>query len=118
MSDVWTADEFLALEEPGAPVPFRAGGKRGFCRLLSAGERDAWEASLNDDGKVNPKDLRAKYLVLCLCDESGRPLFRDEHIEALTKKLAKLIDPIFDACMKINGVSKKDVDELGNAGAA
>jgi hypothetical protein len=79
---------------------------------MTAGERDAFEASIYDadEGKVklNRIDFRAKLLSKVIIDEKGERLFTDKEIVSLSGKSAKAIQRLFDVAQEINGISKEE----------
>jgi len=83
-------------------------------RGLTAAERDVFEASVIDrrSGRVNPKDIRARLVVMCLVDEKGERIFSDSHVPDLAKKSAAALDPIFAAAQRLSGMTKADIEEL------
>lgn len=90
-------------------------------RVLTAAERDQFEASVLSDGVSGPArvgNIRARLAALTLCDEAGAPLFTPDDLEALGAKSAAAMDRIFDVASRLNAFSKKDVDELGKGSAA
>ncbi|ROO51466.1 hypothetical protein EDC02_6344 [Micromonospora sp. Llam0] len=96
------------------PVPEWGGTVR--IRSISGAERDSFEQSLlqqrGRDRKVNMRNARAKLIVLCAVDDAGRKMFTEDDISALSRKNAKPLDRIYDACQRIAGLSDDDVDEL------
>ncbi|MDG4768765.1 MULTISPECIES: hypothetical protein [Micromonosporaceae] len=96
------------------PVPEWGGTVR--IRSISGAERDSFEQSLlqqrGRDRKVNMRNARAKLIVLCAVDGTGRKMFTEDDIAALSRKNAKPLDRIYDACQRIAGLSDDDVDEL------
>jgi hypothetical protein len=93
----------------------------GMVRLgsMTAAERDAFEAQFVDfkgKGKAKGdalKNFRARYVARCIVDEEGEPLFSAADMKALGDKSAAVISRLFDEASKLNGMSDKDVEELG-----
>ncbi|WP_337219400.1 hypothetical protein [Vibrio parahaemolyticus] len=83
-----------------------------FVRVMGGSERDAFEAIHIQSPH---KDFRARLTVQTACDENGVRLFTDADIDALGKKSAAAIDKVFAVSCRINGLTKQDVEELGNA---
>ena len=84
-----------------------------YIRMLTASERDKFEASCVGTGKKqNLSNIRARLVVLCACDESGERLFTDGDAEALGRKSAAAVDKVFGACSKLNGFSSQDIEDL------
>ena len=82
-------------------------------RVLSGHERDRFELKLTDGisgkGRAN---VRAFLAVMCLCDESGKRLFKDSDTDALGEKSAIALDRILDVAKKFNALDEKDVAAL------
>ncbi len=78
-------------------------------RTLTAGERDRFEGQQNKDPFG---DVRARLAVLCLCDGEGARLFTDADIPAVSAKCSKALDRIFTVCVRLNGISRQDLEEL------
>lgn len=85
-------------------------------RSITGRQRDEYETSLieqrGNDRKMNLRNARAKLIVLCAVDEGGSPLFTPDDLNALSRKNAKPIDRLFDACRRLTGLSDDDVKEL------
>jgi hypothetical protein len=50
--------------------------------------------------------------VSCLCSKDGKPLFTRDQIDKLCGKSVKVLSRLFDAAMKHNAVTEKDVEDL------
>jgi hypothetical protein len=84
-----------------------------FVREITASERDAFEASsLDKKGGAKMVNIRARLAVLTLSDSEGKRLFGDADVAALGELPASAMDRIFEASMRVNRLSKSDVDEL------
>ena len=85
-------------------------------RTMSAAERDAFEASnIVRRGKqrdTNFANIRARFVALCACDERGERIFSDADAGMLGNKSAAVLDRLFDAAQKANGVTEDDVKEM------
>jgi hypothetical protein len=83
-------------------------------RTMTGSERDAWEQALFDEkGKIKKaKDIRASFLVLCLIDENGQRIFKDTERDTLGAKSSLVLDRLFTVAQRLNGLGKKDVEEL------
>lgn len=83
---------------------------------ITAGQRDSYEQSMIEergkDRKMNLRNARAKLIVLCAVDEKGQSLFAADDVNRLSRKNAKPVDRLFDACKTIAGLSDEDVDKL------
>src|SRR5690606_40748699 len=69
-------------------------------RGLTAAERDQFEQSIVEtrgkDTRVNLRNIRAKLVALCVVDEEGKRLFKDEDAELLGRKSAVALNRIFE----------------------
>ena len=88
---------------------------------LTGVERDDWEASRIDHkakvkaGQSRPQNLvnyRASLVARTIVDESGKLLFSDKDIVALGKKSAAALVKVFDAALKLSGLTDDDAEEL------
>ena len=88
-------------------------------RVLSGRERDTLEADFTSKKGAGLANFRARFAVLCICDESGNRLFTDKDVSELEKKNANTLTLVLEAGMRLNGLTQGDVDELaGNLDAA
>lgn len=108
------ADDILGCNDQGiekVPVPEWSG--EVFIRTLTGAERDSWELyasnQLDRKGNIN---IRAKLAVLSICDESGKRLFEDKHLDQLSKKNAKALDRVYSASLKLNKLTDEDIEAL------
>jgi len=84
-----------------------------FVRNLSAKERDRWEAEIvKDPKKRDLANLRAKFVALCVCDESGELTFASQDAGWLGDESAGVIDRLWEEGRKISGISDEDDEEL------
>ena len=103
------------------PVDVPEWGGTVWIRTMTASERDAFEQEFVDlrQGKTRSgtvANVRAKFAARVLCDQHGVRLFEDKDITELGRKSASALDRVFDAGMKLNGFSQRDVQELaGNS---
>lgn len=114
---ILTRDAILAAEDrtyEEVPCPEWGGTVR--IRSITGAQRDSYEQSLiqqrGNSRQMNLRNARAKLIVLCAVDETARPLFTEDDIRALSRKNAKPLDRLFDACRKLAGLSEDDVDKL------
>jgi hypothetical protein len=87
-----------------------------YVRCMTGTERDAFESEAyqikGKDVTVNRENFRARLLVRVLVDGKNDRLFSDKDIAALGGKAARPLDRLFSVAMRINGLSKDDVEEL------
>lgn len=82
-----------------------------FVRTMSGTERDAFEL----DQLANPKiHIRARLVAYTACDETGQLLFSPEDMEQLGRKNSKPLDRLFFESVRLNKISKEDIEELKN----
>ncbi len=102
----------LAVPEWGCEV---------YLRVMTGGERDAFEMATAADPKSGRRSLvnvRARFAALVLADEAGKRLFTDADIPALTQKSAAALDRILEAGMKHNAMRDEDVEAVeGKSGS-
>ena len=81
---------------------------------MSAGARDAFDASLTDsEGNQETTNFRAKLVAATVVDEDGERVFGSEDIDALAGHGARAIDRVFDVAARLNGFTK-GADYQGN----
>lgn len=85
-----------------------------YVKTINAAQRDHFESSINDGETKDLVNMRARLVVLCLCDESGGLLFDDPAAGAVSlgQKSADVVDRLFDVARKLNGMTTEDVKEL------
>lgn len=115
--DILGADDLGLLEvrvkewkpknwKEGDPIP------TVFIRVMSVGERDAYENEWVLNKSKGVANFRAKFLQKVLCDENGELLFAPEEIESLANKSARVMNRLWQEAMKHNALSESDVEEL------
>lgn len=117
-------DEILAVKDyKRVLVDVPEWGGSVYVATLTGSGRDAFEQyvmpsakeqeeSKKTGKKVVTKNFRAALLSRCLVDEEGTLLFNESDIEALGQKSARAIERLVDVAQEINGLSKKDAEEL------
>lgn len=85
-----------------------------YIRVITGGERDEFEATLHDArGKLKRDNIRARVVALAACSKDGAPLFVEPgDVDRLAGKSAAVLDRVFTAAMKLNGMLKEEVDSL------
>jgi len=91
-------------------------------RVLTAKEEDDYEESIitmeESEGvrhiTPNLTNAKAKLIARCLVDENGDPIFATvaEGEKVLGGKSASAINRIYRVAVKLNGLSKQDIEEL------
>ena len=87
-----------------------------YVRCMTGTERDAFEAEAytikGKNVEMNRENFRARLLVRVLVDDKNERLFADVDMAALGAKSAKTLDKLFAVAMRINGLSRDDVEDL------
>lgn len=87
-------------------------------RSLDGRSRDAFEAgSMVKNARSGSYDmrlenLRARLLVLAICDEDGKRIFTDADVGKIGAKNAGVLARVYDVATRLSGISRQDVDEL------
>lgn len=104
------------LTTEDVPVPEWGGELR--IRMLTGAERDEYETSMvrmGKDGKqeTNLQNVRARLVAKCAVNEDGTKMFQTKaEVGQLGLKSAAALDRVYTACMKLNGMSARDVEEV------
>ena len=101
---------FQAVDLDIKEVPVPEWGGDICMRGLTARERDHFEASIGQ--AANLENLRARLVVLCVCDDKGTRTFKDSDAVELGKKNAQVVNRLFDIARSMSGMSDEDVQEL------
>ncbi len=84
-------------------------------RMLTGGERDAFEAgTITRHGKKieqNLVNIRARLVALCVVDEAGARLFSEADAEKLGQKSAAALNRVFEAARVLNGLTEEAAAE-------
>lgn len=87
-----------------------------YLRTMGGVDRDDFDAEAHaargPDDAVNFVNLRGRLLVRCIVDKEGKRVFKSEDAEALGRKSARALERIFPIALKMNGLSKEDIDAL------
>lgn len=85
-------------------------------RVMTAAERDAYEASCierrGDNYERNLANVRAKLVCRCAVDEAGNRIFADADAEALGRKSAAVLDRLYETASRLNRLRAKDAEDL------
>jgi hypothetical protein len=109
--DLWAIDDVkvVVVTVPGWDTKVRL-------KMMSAAERDAFEASTVQmkSGKQRPNlaNLRARLVARCIVNEDNVLIFQSGDVERLGRKSAKALDFLFQECQELNGFTEADIEEL------
>ncbi len=121
MTKLLTRDDIIKADDIKAELvdmcPFGWGG-HVYIKGQSAKERAEFEAYVSQAMTSNAMDnavrFRAKLLVATIVDaeKNGKPLFREQDIDALNEKSAGALDFLYEKTQKLSGFRKEDIDAL------
>jgi len=86
-----------------------------YVKSLTGKERDSFEDSMytgRSGEKVNLKNLRARLVVLTMCNENGKRIFSDEDADWVGDKNAAALNRIFVKAQELSGLRQEDVERL------
>lgn len=117
MTKLLTRDAILGasdIKTEDVKVPEWGGVVR--VRGLTAGERDAFEASMVSirGQRVDPNflNVRARLVMASVVNEDGQQMFTQSDIKKLSEKSASAMDRIYDVAQRLSGLSAEDIQEL------
>lgn len=84
------------------PAPELGDGATLGVKLLSAAEF----LRLSNAAKPQGEQAYACWLLACVCDEAGKPVFAADDIEAVTALPFPLVNRLIDAAQRVNGTSE------------
>jgi hypothetical protein len=102
-------ESFFAIPPEITTEPVVIRGEKYFVRALTVGEKDKWEL---ENGKEGATSMRARLVVATVCDESGAPVFKAGDVHRLADYPVSVVEPLVDAALKLNRITKEDVEEL------
>lgn len=108
-----TKDQIFAADDMGMlklAVPEWGGDV--YIRVMTVGERDAYENEWQRKRETGVDDFRTKFLVRCLVDEKGNRLFDNADVARLSQKSARVMNRVWLAAMEHNNLSEQSIEEL------
>lgn len=107
------SNQIFGTDDLGKPKEVKIPEWKGsvYVKMMSGEERDAFEFEHVDNER---RHFRARLAVYTCCDEDGKLIFSSNDIEKLSKKSASALTRIFSVASKLNKLSDKDINELGN----
>lgn len=110
-------DAILAADDlPTENVDCPEWGGTVTVRTMTQAEYDDFEAALlrasRGAGKIDPKGLKVRMLQLTILNGDGSLLFSADDIPALEAKSSRVINRLADVAFSLNGVTKRDQEEL------
>ena len=80
-----------------------------YVKSLTSRQRDEMERRVTGKEMDN---LRALFVVWCVCDEKGAPLFDESDLEAISNKSGAATGRIFNKIMELTQFSDDDLEDL------
>lgn len=85
-------------------------------KTLTGEELDFYQAGIvkmrGQSSEVNMLNMRAKLVVLGVCDADGKRLFSDADVKQLAAKSAAALNRLFMAIQRLNGLSDAEMEEI------
>ena len=85
-------------------------------RTMTGSERDDFESAVlevkGENVKTNTQNFRAHLLARTICDADNKLLFKPVDVNALGGKAAAVLDKLVPVAMRLNGLSRTEVDQL------
>ncbi len=111
MSDICNTNDILDLAKQVEYEDFPIPGSTKVIRLrnMSGAQRRQWEAQTFDYKTSKPRDIdiRACLIAFCACDQEFKPLFTDRDIQKISELPMKILEPMFAAASRINGIGNQ-----------
>ena len=108
-----TKEQILAADDSGLlKIAVPEWGGDVYIRVMTVGERDAYENEWQRKKDTGVDDFRTKFLVRCLVDEKGSRLFDNGDVAKLAAKSAKVMNRVWMAAMEHNNLSDESVEKL------
>lgn len=108
-----TKEQILAAEDMGLlKVAVPEWGGDVFIRVMTVGERDAYENEWQRKKETGCDDFRTKFLVRCIVDEKGNRLFDNGDVSRLSQKSARVMNRLWLAAMEHNNLSDDSLEEV------
>jgi hypothetical protein len=113
-----TKDQILAAADlPEEVVDVPEWGGKVLIRGMTGAERDAFEESVmvtrGNSRELNLRNFRAKLVALSIVDPVTKErMFSDNEIAELGKKSARALQRVFEAALRLNGMTSESVEEL------
>lgn len=81
-------------------------------REMTAGQRDQFDAlQLAADEASRFQDIRARLLVMCLCDESGALMFAGSDVATVSGFPSGVVSRLWESCLDINGMRPGETEK-------
>jgi len=91
-------------------IPELGEGTYVFVRAASGNDRDALEAAMVQLGEQRLQNLRARVFLWSTINDAGEPIFANEDLAWLGEQDSVMLDRVFEANAKHNGIFKNASD--------
>jgi len=109
--DILNADDIKTEE-----IEIPEWGGSVMIKVMTGEERDHLEASMLGDKpeeKIKAlRNLRAKFVSICVCNEDGERLFTEADVLKIGKKSGTALDTLLGAIRKLNGMTEEEEEEM------
>lgn len=78
-------------------------------RVMSGATRELFESSINKS--TEDCTVRARWLRLTVCDESGQLMFTDDDIPVIAQLDSDVVIDVFKVALRINGMAPESVEQ-------
>ncbi|MCS7294433.1 MAG: hypothetical protein NZ761_03460 [Dehalococcoidia bacterium] len=118
MDKFLTREDILSVQDlPEEVVDVPEWGGKVLIRGMTGEERDSFEESVirqrGDQRELNLHNFRAKLVARSIVHpETKERLFKDNEIHLLAKKSAVALQRVFEAALRLNGMTQQAVEEL------
>lgn len=123
-----SVDDILAIQDREyEDIEVKQWGVTVRIATMSGADRDKWELSMMQSDSSSERGFklnfdaysRAGLIALCLVDEKFQRVFdTPDKVEALSQKSAAVLDVLYEAAQRINGITDADIDDLEKNSAA
>ena len=110
-----TREAILAVSDlPQVEIKVPEWGGMVIVTCLSGKDLAAWQDLHGEGIKTGTEGLKVmtSLIVRCVVDDKGERLFSDADVDALMAKGAKILSRVFNAALKVNAVTRAEVEVL------
>jgi hypothetical protein len=104
-----TAEDILSFEDlKPVPINIPEWNGKAFIRQLSAAQGLELGELI---GEKQTKGTNVKVVVFCLCDVTGKRIFRDDQATTIQSKSMKVLNRIANVCLRVNGIGEDSKEQ-------
>ena len=108
----------VIMPKEAVPIPELGEGVSVTVQGMTAAQKNTFDLQFVKDGQPNPKtqkQARERMLVACCVNEDGTRMFALEDVAALGLQSVQIVERIFDACQRVNGITEAAPDYEKNS---